>query len=575
MGYGTYLTRSRHQTTWYARIAIPRDLRERFKRQREIRKTLGTSCKATAKRRAMAVWLAYQEAFDAIRNGQPVKDLKPEWGALAAISAAIQPQEAAKPRNAGRNLTITAIQPLRARRKSDGETFHVYYADFDWVTGKSTFDNPTEAELEGVERMARTWHKLQRQQTTTPAPAPEPPQRTFTEAADAYIERYRRSREYDGSFRESSFDKEQRDVAFWKYYFEGVQLHAIDIEICSQAEQDCRNYPKNIDAIKAAQLCREDHGLNTTGVQATKTRLKVLQRIFAHALKYRWIQSDPSGVIDTKQRRGSSDTDKEPFITEELQLIFPGDNYGIDFFPRPASRERQYDAAKFWIPLIAAFTGARLGEIIQLELNDIKQDASGTRYFHITTESDDEDSGKELKTASSRRRVPIHSQLIEIGLLDYIKERQRHPSKPTGLFDHYCRSRPNGAKITAWFKGGPNGKDRNGKPRFRSGYLDRRGLKTSPKQRGTQTSISFHSFRHTFTDAARRQQFPNGDWIRDDDTQWLLGHGKVQTTGKYGHGQDIEFLAIIVEAVTYEGVDFASIKWSEFKKRWNVQAVNS
>lgn len=48
----------------------------------------------------------------------------------------------------------------------------------------------------------------------------------------------------------------------------------------------------------------------------------------------------------------------------------------------------------------------------------------------------------------------------------------------------------------------------------------------------------------------------------------MLGHGKVQTTGRYGHGQDIEFLRIIVEAVAYEGVDFAAIKWSAFKKRW-------
>lgn len=275
------------------------------------------------------------------------------------------------------------------------------------------------------------------------------PKRTFTQAADDYIEQYRSNREYDGSLRGSSYDKTKRAVAFWKYYFKGVRLDEIDITVCRRAERDCRNYPKNIDSDKAAPMCRENHGLKTTGVQATKTRLKSLRNIFAHALKHQWIPSDPTSIIDTRQRRGSSDTDKEPFTIEKLQAIFPGSDYGIDFFPRQATRVRQYDATKFWIPLIAAFIGARLGEIIQLELNDTKQDDSATWHFHITTESDNEDSGKELKTVSSRRRVPVHPQLIEIGLMDFVKERQQHSSKPTGLFDHYCLPpRPKGAKIT-------------------------------------------------------------------------------------------------------------------------------
>ncbi len=49
MAYGSYLTRSRHQTTYYARIVIPLDLRRKLGGKREVRQSLKTTCKATAK----------------------------------------------------------------------------------------------------------------------------------------------------------------------------------------------------------------------------------------------------------------------------------------------------------------------------------------------------------------------------------------------------------------------------------------------------------------------------------------------------------------------------------------------
>ena len=49
MAYGSYLTRSRHRTTYYARIVIPLDLRQQLAGKREVRQSLKTTCKATAK----------------------------------------------------------------------------------------------------------------------------------------------------------------------------------------------------------------------------------------------------------------------------------------------------------------------------------------------------------------------------------------------------------------------------------------------------------------------------------------------------------------------------------------------
>lgn len=67
-----------------------------------------------------------------------------------------------------------------------------------------------------------------------------------------------------------------------------------------------------------------------------------------------------------------------------------------------------------WGPLIGLYTGARLNEIAQIHLTDIKCE-DGLWYFDLN-----DDEGKSLKTAASKRRVPAHPRLIEAGLLEYV-----------------------------------------------------------------------------------------------------------------------------------------------------------
>src|SRR6202007_280907 len=70
-----------------------------------------------------------------------------------------------------------------------------------------------------------------------------------------------------------------------------------------------------------------------------------------------------------------------------------------------------------WGVLIAFYTGARLNEIAQLQTDDIVQQ-NGIWCFSFS------DSGEtqRLKNKSSRRVIPIHSKLIELGFLNYVKK---------------------------------------------------------------------------------------------------------------------------------------------------------
>ncbi|MHB8915968.1 MAG: DUF6538 domain-containing protein [Thiobacillus sp.] len=108
----------------------------------------------------------------------------------------------------------------------------------------------------------------------------------------------------------------------------------------------------------------------------------------------------------SRSSREKQATGAERFTLEELQLIFSPQLYTA-FNTRPH---------EYWLPLLALFTGARIEELTQLHLCDIYQ-------------SDDipildlNDLGrKSLKTEASKRKVPIHPILIELGFLDYIAD---------------------------------------------------------------------------------------------------------------------------------------------------------
>ncbi len=73
----------------------------------------------------------------------------------------------------------------------------------------------------------------------------------------------------------------------------------------------------------------------------------------------------------------------------------------------------------------------RLGEIIQMQVADVKT-LDGIDYFDVTPvaiepsddEADDAEEEKSLKTASSRRGIPIHKTLFDLGFGEFLEFRR-------------------------------------------------------------------------------------------------------------------------------------------------------
>jgi integrase len=154
---------------------------------------------------------------------------------------------------------------------------------------------------------------------------------------------------------------------------------------------------------------------------------------------------------------------------------------------------------RYWLPLLGRFTGARLEELCQLHVDDIAE-VQGIPCIHI----DDNRDGQNLKNSSSRRVIPIHPDLIALGLLDHVKT-----IKATGAARLFPELQPTRGKLghapSKWF----------------GRYKTKLGI--------TDTKKTFHSYRHTFIDELRDAG------VQDSLIKRMVGHEDSSVTfGIYG-----------------------------------------
>jgi integrase len=214
--------------------------------------------------------------------------------------------------------------------------------------------------------------------------------------------------------------------------------------------------------------------------------------------------------------------EREPWQTDELNVLFSSPVYTERFRPRAGAGE-----AAYWLPLLGLFTGARLGELGPLRTSDITMDAgTGIGSLSIT---EDASENKRLKTNSSRRTVPIHPELVRLGFLAYVKKRIDDGGKDVPLFP-LLKPGPAGGVAESWSK-------------WFGRYTTSIGI----------TASVFHSFRHSFKDALR------ASGAGEDINDALTGHSGGNVGRTYGAKDSVrryglKRLAEAVAGVRYEGV---------------------
>lgn len=121
-----------------------------------------------------------------------------------------------------------------------------------------------------------------------------------------------------------------------------------------------------------------------------------------------------------------------------------------------SKEDRRY---RYWVFLIMLYTGARVGEVCQLQVSDIllpgeldPSDLNQSRKLSIPCICFRKNAGRQqsVKNKSSVRAIPIHSRLLERGFLDYVKERKQADKEM--LFDvTYTKNNGWGGKVSEYY----------------------------------------------------------------------------------------------------------------------------
>lgn len=135
-----------------------------------------------------------------------------------------------------------------------------------------------------------------------------------------------------------------------------------------------------------------------------------------------WITANPFERLSVKVG-GRVLAKREPWLPQELRVLFD-DPIWRDY-ELPKDKKAGADAA-YWIPLIACYTGARASEIAQLWTDDVTP-VVGVEVIEFR---ENKARNQKLKNESSHRAVPMHAELIRLGLPEYVQSLPLGPLFP-------------------------------------------------------------------------------------------------------------------------------------------------
>ena len=246
-----------------------------------------------------------------------------------------------------------------------------------------------------------------------------------------------------------------------------------------------------------------------------------------------YCNTNPFTGMKIKQKKSVRD-ERDRFTELELKEMFSKQNY---LHYTKVEKDSYY---RYWVPLIGVFTGMRSGEICSLYLDNIREISGNQRSkrwcFDILEEPNRPD--KKLKNQSSRRIVPIHDTLLELGFIDFITLLKKDTERKR-VFEELIYSEGTYGRSISRF--------------FNNRYLPLLGIKTDKN--------GFHSFRHSVIDHLK-QLGVEPHFINE-----LVGHSQGNIDlDRYGKRYNPDILynkcvkRIVYQTSQKRGIDFLSLK---------------
>lgn len=293
-------------------------------------------------------------------------------------------------------------------------------------------------------------------------------------------------------------------------YFDGLIEIMGDVPLSSVTRKDLKDailtygsLPKrNLRLYKGVPIAElleveipEEHRIKPKTAQQVA---KLIQGVFSYAVDAELIGESPARAMKL-----SLDTARTSarYSDEEIRTIL-------------AASFKEPKPWKKWLPILAAYSGARRSELVQLRKKDVKIDSDTGRHYVLITEQ-----AGGLKTKNATRQIPLHSELINKGFLGFIDS-----VKGDRLFGDLDPQ-----ALTKWF----------------AVYRGRLGIDQFDDFGNRKT---FHSIRHSFVTKSR------GAGSSLDHVQQVVGHEKTSAgiTDRYTHTQPLKVVLGVVDCIKYE-----------------------
>ncbi|MCZ6917516.1 MAG: site-specific integrase [Gemmatimonadetes bacterium] len=250
-------------------------------------------------------------------------------------------------------------------------------------------------------------------------------------------------------------------------------------------------------APEKAAVIAERSGMPTLSPASVNDYVATLSAVLRYAVREEHIDKNVAEglavAVDVHPRDA-----RQAFTDDQLRRIF-----GADLF----RKTRKSWTHCQWVPVIALYTGARLGEVVQLRCEDIAE-VDDVNVILVRAGP-----GQNLKNANARRLVPIHPA-IKDELMAYVERRRARGEDR--LFDKPPRS------VGASF----------------GCHLKKVGAKVA--------GGGMHQFRHLMADKLTEGHTP-GDLIDE-----LMGWARAGMRNLYGSGIRASVLAVEVAKVKHE-----------------------
>lgn len=248
----------------------------------------------------------------------------------------------------------------------------------------------------------------------------------------------------------------------------------------------------------------------------------VFKGMFEFALDRDLIRKNPAAKTMRKPSAEESE-ERSPYEADDIEAIFKAPLFtgftGNGYREKPGSTVIRDH--KYWLPILALWTGGRVDELATLDASEIKTQ-DGVAFIDLTERP--LKGPRRVKNRSARRIIPVHDRLIALGFLKHVAA-----SKGGPIFTELDMTDDKvSASFTKWW----------------GRWCE---VNAATKGQGIDDPAKvFHSFRHAWKRTARMSD------AKEEIHDLISGHtdGNAVARG-YGRGVDLKTLKAAMDQIHF------------------------